>query len=117
MKKHAFILTLFGFLYLSSQLTFSQISEGGTPLSFSIGIETQKEKIPVFAMPSVNAKEMIEAYVKERAENDQIPFKFGHAMDVDIDIKKDGFKKELPNGDKLWLLKIHCPEAFSINLI
>ena len=36
---------------------------------------------------------------------------------MDIDIKKAGMKIELPGGDKLWLMKIHCPDAFSINLI
>jgi len=32
-------------------------------------------------------------------------------------LKKAGIKKELPNGDNIWLLKIHSPDAFSINLI
>ena len=114
MKRQVFILMLIG---IFSQYVFGQISEGGTPISFSLGIDTQKEKIPVLAMPSVNAKALIEEDEKARAENALIPFKFGHAIDVDIDIKKAGVMKELLNGDKLWLLKIHCPDAFSINLI
>lgn len=36
---------------------------------------------------------------------------------MDINLKKEGLLKTLPNGDKLWLLKIHSDNAFSINLI
>ena len=80
-------------------------------------IDTGKEKIPVVAMPPVDARTLLEEDERQRAENSQIPFRFGYAHDVNIDIKKSGVKKELSNEDKLWLLKIHCPDAYSINLI
>ena len=56
MKRQVFILTLIGIL---SQYAFGQISEGGKPISFSLDIDTQKEKIPVLAMPTVNAKALL----------------------------------------------------------
>ena len=116
MKIRVLILVLIGFL---SQYALGQISEGGTPISFSEGFDTGREKIPVLAMPSVDARAIIEEEEKLRKEDvqGQRPFRFGYAHDMDIDLKKAGVKKELPNGDNLWLLKIHCPDAFSINLI
>jgi len=112
MKRQLVSVILIGIL---SQYAFGQISEGGTPISFSL--DMGRDIIPVMAMPSVDAKTLIEKDERQRAEDSQIPFRFGYAHDVDIDIKKAGTMKELPNGDKLWLLKIHCPDAFSVNLI
>jgi V8-like Glu-specific endopeptidase len=114
MKIKVIVLALFCIL---CQYTFAQISEGGIPISFSLNIDMEKEKIPVMIMPVVDVKALLEEDEKKRKEDAQIPFRFGYAIDVDIDIKKDGMKKELSNGDNLWLLKIHCPDAFSINLI
>ena len=97
MKRQIVILFLIGFL---SQYALGQISEGGTPLSFSL--DMGREKIPVLAMPSVNSRALLEEDERQRAENPQIPFRFGYAIDVDIDVKKDGtvqFKvTDLPNG-------------------
>ena len=76
-----------------------------------------RENIPVLTMPTVDVRALLHEDEMEREEKTQIPFRFGKDIDVDIDIKKAGTVKELPNGDKLWLLKIHCPDAFSINLI
>jgi len=52
-------------------------------------------------MPLVDIKAIIE---KEEKEKDLGPYRFGYEIDVDIDIKKNGLKKEMHNGDKLWLL-------------
>jgi hypothetical protein len=117
MKRQAFIFTLIGILCFTGKYTFAQISEGGTPVSFSLGLDTGKEKIPVVAMPPVDARALLKEDEMARAEDALIPFRFGKALDVDIDIKKAGTKIELSNGDKLWLVKIHCPYAYSINLI
>ncbi len=114
MRRHIFILTLIGIL---SQYTFGQISEGGTPISFSLNIDTQKEKTTALVMPPINVKALLQEDEKAKMDDTEKPFRFGYAIDVDIDLKKVGTKKELPNGNKLWLLKIHCPDAYSINLI
>jgi len=68
-------------------------------------------------MPAVDIKTLLQEDEKAKKENEQIPFRFGYTIDVDIDIKKEGVQQQMPNGDKLWLLKIHSPDAFSINLI
>ena len=38
-------------------------------------------------------------------------------MDVDLGLLNSGTWEELPNGDRIWKLKISSPEAYSINLI
>ena len=68
-------------------------------------------------MPAVDVEALIEEDKKQELEYIAKPFRFGYEIDVDIDIKKDGLKKEFHNGDKLWLLKIYSFGAFSINLI
>ena len=115
MKKQVFILTLIGILCLISQYAFCQLSEGGTPISFSLSIDADKETIPAIVMPLVDVKNLLEE--DARKEDALSPFRFGYDIDVDIDIKEAGLRKELPNGDKVWLLKIHSKDAFSINLI
>ena len=117
MKRKIFIYTLIGIFCFTGKYTFAQISEGGTPISFSSDMVTGKGKIPLIAMPSIDARTLLQEDEMARAENAQIPFRFGKDIDVDIDIKKDGIKKETRDGGNLWLLQIHCPEAFSINLI
>jgi hypothetical protein len=117
MKKQIVVLTMIGIWCFTGKNMFAQISEGGTPISISMDFDSRKEKIPILEMPAINTRALIEEDETARAENAQIPFRFGKDIDVDIDMKKTGMMKELPGGDKLWLLKIHCPDAFSINLI
>jgi len=114
MKKQALFLILIGILPI--YILHAQISEGGTPVSF--GLEIKVEEIPVMVMPTVNVEVLLREDAQMEAEGVvQRPFRFGYAHDVDIDVKRAGTKKELSDGGTLWLLKIHCPDAFSINLI
>jgi len=115
MKKHILIFVLTGISCLLSQFALSQISEGGNPVSFSLGIDTRD--LPVIVMPCIDVEKLLSEDAKTQNENIQKPFRFGYAIDVDIDIKKDGRLELLANGDKIWLLKIHSANAFSINLI
>jgi len=116
MRKKIFIMKIIGFLCLTSQFALSQISEGGTPVSFSLEIDMRESKIPVITMPYVDVQALLKE--DERDKDGGIkPFRFGYSIDVDIDIKKDGLKETLSNGDNLWMLKIHSDDAISINLI
>jgi len=100
MKRQVFILTLIGILCFSGKYTFGQISEGGTPISFSLDMDTGKEKIPVVAMPSVDARALLQEDEMTRAVDAQIPFRFGYAIDVDIDVKKAGKKTKWSNENE-----------------
>jgi hypothetical protein len=115
MRKNILLFVLVCVLCLLNQYTFAQINEGGEPMSFSLNID--RINVPVLTMPSIDRKTLIIENEKAEKEDVQRPFRFGYAIEVDIDMKKDGIRKELQNGDNLWLLKIHSSDAFSINLI
>ena len=102
MKKQIFILILIGII---SQHAFGQISEGGTPVSFSLDVDVRDGKIPIISMPSVDVRALLQEDERDKDGGGIKPFRFGYSIDVDIDIKKDGLKETLSNGDNLWLLK------------
>ena len=81
MKRLIFILSLISIL---SHNAFGQISEGGEPISFSLGIDTEKEKIPVTVMPPVDVKALLEEDEKLEKEDAQRPFRFGYGESIDV---------------------------------
>lgn len=101
------------FLCLIGSKIQAQISEGGIPMSFSF--DKSIHEIHTLVMPSANIDSVKQAEAK--LGNTPRPFRFGYEIDVDIDLKTHGTLKHLPDGGKLWLLKIHSKGAFSINLI
>ena len=107
------ITTILICLFLSIKIQ-AQLSEGGSPLSFSL---REISDISTITMPPVDVESLIQEDQARRNDKTLRPFRFGNAIDVDIDIKRFGTFKRLDNGDKLWLLKIHSEGAYSINLI
>lgn len=63
-------------------------------------------------MPVVN----VDSLLQNESSNDN-SFRFGFAIDVDMSMENNGTWDTLSNGDKIWRLKIHSQNAFSINLI
>lgn len=114
MRREKFLM-VFLFFALLPVLAQAQISEGGEPISFSLEMNTSE--IPSIAMPPVNVDSIIQEELKLDEQGVGRPFRFGYVHNVDIDLKKMGYLKQLPNGDKLYLLKLYSANAFSINLI
>ena len=80
MKKQIFFLIFIG---LISQYAFSQISEGGTPISFSLDVvNARMNELPVMVMPSVNVKALQEedARISRMVEDELRPFRFGYVI-------------------------------------
>lgn len=99
-------------VFFNNQL-FGQVSEGGTPYSFQRSIVSTT---PTIQMPEVD----VEAYLLEDeidAQTKNIPFRFGAPHDVELTIKNSGEWISLPNGDKLWKLRIYSPGAYTLNLL
>jgi hypothetical protein len=71
MKKQLVILVLIG-MCLTGQYTFGQISEGGTPISFSLEADTERVKTPVLVMPPVDVKALLQEDETMRKEYPQI---------------------------------------------
>ncbi|MEM7369014.1 MAG: trypsin-like peptidase domain-containing protein [Bacteroidota bacterium] len=91
----------------------SQISHGGTPASFGLSLGT--ERIPELLMPAVDLKALI--LEDQQRDADKLPYRFGYEFEVDLSLKNAGHWIKLPNGDRLWRLKLSSPQALSISLI
>lgn len=100
------ILTIYGNGY-------SQISNGGTPHSFLTN--SIKNSVAGIKMPAVNVDSL---FVADSLEYHKAKlFRFGYAIDVNINMENSGTWDTLSNGDKIWRLKIYSQNAFSLNFI
>jgi len=103
-------LTLF---FVIAKSSFAQISIPDEPYSFSA--ENLSEAIPVVEMPTIDRAALLRVDEKDEAQG--LPPRFGKKMPVNLNLENSGLWETLPNGDRIWRLQIHCPEALSINLL
>ena len=101
-------LVLLVLLFIKISNGFGQISKGGTPLSISGKISTP---IPVQDIPQPDW-----AKISEEDKGIFANFRFAVPIDVDLDKEKNGVWTELPNGGRLWQLKIHSKDALGLAL-
>ncbi len=89
----------------------AQISSGGLPYSFvnSVSGSPARIKIPALSLQQI-------ASLESGAGKDE-PFQFGYPFDVAYNLDNSGTWSELPDGGRLWRLRIFADEAKSINLI
>ena len=97
------------FLFLSAGI-YAQIAISGIPESF---LSTKKSSyaIPETFMPSIDAKKLIEADSIEGIEN-----RFAIGQYVDINLKRDGIKIEIPSKGTIWQYALSSPNAFSLGI-
>jgi hypothetical protein len=108
--KYFKLLLMLTFVLFNCSKGSSQLSEGGYPRSFAL--DNIKSSLVEVIMPSINNDSLIQ---NENVDNNV--FRFGKAIDVDINMLNIGTLDTLPNGDKLCRLKIRSDNAYSINLI
>ena len=95
---------------------WAQLSTNEKPVSF--GREAELRVSHRSANPSVTMPQLDMAKIeKEDAEKDQTnaPVRFGYKHKVEYNLENSGTWYELPNGEKIWLLDVVCPEALSVN--
>ncbi|MDD5088978.1 MAG: serine protease, partial [bacterium] len=89
----------------------AQISQGGTPRSFALA---QVDAPPTAPLPAVD----VSAYLAEDAQADKDePYRFGAPLEVAFDMEHFGAWTTLPDGGRIWRLRIASPGAFSIGLL
>ncbi|MBL4593640.1 MAG: T9SS type A sorting domain-containing protein, partial [Flavobacteriales bacterium] len=96
---------------LTSLQGFTQISHGGSPLSFSENLTIA----PTYVTPILN----IEPFIEEDIVTDQykdIAWRFGIEQFVNLNLSNSGVWETLSNGDRIWRLEIQSPNAKTINL-
>lgn len=97
-----------------SLISYSQINQGGSPLSFQnpqlIKNALIIEKMPKIDLQRLKAEDSINDHFKD------IPWRFGENLYVNYNLNNSGTWDALPKGDKLWRLGIRCEGAYTINL-
>ncbi|MEZ5360209.1 MAG: trypsin-like peptidase domain-containing protein [Candidatus Zixiibacteriota bacterium] len=103
--------------FLLASTAWSQVSDGGTPVSFNKNFAASlSSDIPTETMGSIDVAAYLAEDAIEQAEGD-VPYRFGAPFDVDYSLDNSGIWEELPDGGRLWRLRIEAPGAYSINMI
>ncbi len=108
---HLFFLMFF-LLSGPGSAVHAQISRGGAPRSFRT---TLAGDIPAVVTPAVD---LVKIRLEDE-ENDRTnsPIRFAIPFKVHYSLSNSGKWEELPGGDRIWRLRIHCPGAQSVNFL
>ncbi|TAG89419.1 MAG: hypothetical protein EAZ20_06470, partial [Bacteroidetes bacterium] len=90
----------------------SQNTEKTPPLSFSPYFEkviAKSQLLETTIVPPLDMKK-----VEEDMKNGIGADYFAKHLQVDFDLQNSGEWRELPNGDRVWRLKVHSAGAFSL---
>ncbi len=105
-------LLLFTFILLTlSQISFSQISKGGLPYSFTSEIYSNADRLELKPLDLRTVYNEDEKFPK-----DGRPSRVGYSLNTDISMDNSGTWTELPNGDRLWQIQIKSPGALALGV-
>jgi hypothetical protein len=90
---------------------FSQISQGGTPLSF---IHLRNQEVPVITLPSPDLSAIRSADVA--SEKMALPRRIAVPVAAGITPEKDGQWVTMPDGTRVWHVKVICEGALAISM-
>ena len=111
MRKKLFIAVA---IFIASGTSFGQQGDGGAPKGTKLApSEFRSIDTKLFSEPD------IQALIAEDAEVDGrgvAPWRFGFNNYTELNTTNSGTWIELPNGDKIWMLKLICDNALTINL-
>ena len=96
---------------LLCSVIYSQVSKGGTPISFKEPLTTSLEMVTI---EPVDVQTLLE---EDNLAGKNVPFRFGHGTEVSFDLISSGTWEYLSNGDRVWRLSVHSSGAHSINII
>ena len=101
------------FLLLSSTL-FAQIQgKGGVPTSTKLVLNDKVIQQWVYAQPDIQALAAEDALLDEQGT---APWRFGFNNYTNLNTTNAGSWFDLPNGARLWLVKVKCEGALTVNL-
>ncbi|HNS18811.1 MAG TPA: hypothetical protein PKI34_13455, partial [Bacteroidales bacterium] len=90
----------------------AQISREGVPVSFSM--EGLSDAIPVITLETLPPD--VVARVDDHLQNGPGPYRIGKTLPVNVTCDHAGLWEELPDGGKLWRLKIQSSGALAVSL-
>lgn len=85
-----------------------QESEGGAPYSFQNNLP--KSVIQTKHIPKPNSS------ILNNVDNNKGPYKVGYMVPVNVSTNNSGTWESLPNGARIWRLKIHADQAMALAL-
>ncbi len=107
-------LSLFYLFLIFSTITFAQQGDGGNPrYVFQKTIASQQVDHVVFNTPDIQALRSEDSIVDATKSG---PWRFGYNNITNLNFTNSGTWVDLPNGGKLWLLKLTCQNALTVNL-
>ena len=92
----------------------AQINQGGIPRSAKKIVRT--DDVPVLSPGTIDLAKLQQEDIERSALGKEFDRRFGFNFFVEWNTENSGRWVNLPNGDRIWQLRISCPEAFSINL-
>ena len=108
-------LSLLFCLLLLSIIHFGQTTNLGVPLGWGGKIAPDRD-VPLKEMPGFEMAR-IQQEDAENEFNKSIPWRFGYKYDTNYSLDNAGVWTTMENGDRLWRLRIACPDAETINLL
>ncbi|MEZ4755405.1 MAG: trypsin-like peptidase domain-containing protein [Flavobacteriales bacterium] len=110
MNRYVVLLSFF----LLSFSAFAQVSFGGRAWGLG-GRAAQLPRVPEVTFPVVDAAALLAEDEARHVNGYKGPWRFGFNHDADVRSGRDGSWHTLPNGDRLWRVALHCPDAYAIN--
>lgn len=95
-----------------AQQIHHQLSDGGNP--WSSKFSQYDSQIDFVTMPTVNRTQLLLEDSLTALQTK--PYRYGVPHEVTLNLNNSGSVVTLDNGDKIWRLGIHAPEAYSINI-
>jgi PKD repeat protein len=105
-------LSLLPALIILAPFVAGQVSEGGLPYSFQ---KSSRAVVPTLTLPPVDVPALLAEDRREEALG--LPFRFGAPCEMGIGMDEAGAWDALPDGGRLWRLRLESPGAYSINLV
>lgn len=100
--------------FFNTEKAYSQISEGGTPVSFNYQNQFRNE-LPVVQIPVNFSVEDLIA-VDEWQVSQGAPLAVSTLIDTDLNIDNDGQWNTLPDGKRIWQLRLQAKGAIALML-
>lgn len=96
-----------------SGLTFGQQGDGGIPKGEKASSGFKAVETVAFSEPDVEALRAEDLLTDDTGT---APWRFGFNNYTELGLNNSGKWFDLPNGDRIWLLKITCANALTVNL-
>lgn len=112
---HSFPFCWWAALLLAGHAAQAQRSFGGSPIALDSSLNAAVEAA-LLRLPQVDVDALLADDAAQEGSAIVAPWRFGYAHAVRFDLEHHGVWSSLPNGDRLWCLRLHCPGAVSINI-